>query len=50
MKIAYDYRKNKGEPYIDKLWVNKETGRVERIRIPIRQIRKAPLIKYHKPN
>lgn len=49
-KIAFDYRDNSDEPYIDRLWVNKETGKVELIRIPVRGIRNAPVIKYHKSN
>lgn len=49
-EIKHDYRDNLKEPFVDRLWVNKETGKVELIRIPVRGIRNAPTIKYHKPN
>jgi hypothetical protein len=48
-RIKFDYS-NGREPYVDQLWINIATGKLELIRIPKRPVRNAAIVKYHKPN
>jgi hypothetical protein len=44
--LDYDYSDGK-ENFIDQFWINKMTGKKERIRIPKRPMRKSATISYH---
>jgi len=48
-RIKFDYSNGK-EAYVDQLWINIATGKLELIRIPKRPVREAAIVKYHKPN